>query len=73
MGNSVEQSSVLDDAARAAIGASDFVGALALLEQSLEGDIHAKTLELIGEVRCRLGRQREDISPQLRWASHFGL
>src|SRR5688500_6699798 len=58
-----EQSSALYNSARAAIDAGDLVGALALLEQSLAGDIHFKTLELIGEVRCRLGRHREAIIP----------
>lgn len=43
--------------------AGDLVTASALLEQSLAGDIHFKTLELIGELRCRLGQHREAIIP----------
>ena len=58
-----EQSSALYDAARAAIDAGDLAEALGLLEQSLAGDVHFKTLELIGDVRCRLGRHREAIVP----------
>jgi predicted Zn-dependent protease len=63
MSHTVEQSSRLYDAARAAIDAGDVVKALGLLEQSLADDVHFKTLELIGEVRCRLGRHRDAIVP----------
>ena len=59
----VEQSSRLYDVARTAMDAGDLVGALALLERSLAGHIHFKTLELIGECQCRLGRHREAIIP----------
>jgi tetratricopeptide (TPR) repeat protein len=37
--------------------------ALSLFQRSLESAIHFKTLELIGEALCRLGRPREAIVP----------
>lgn len=61
--DTVDQSSLLYHAARAAIDAGDLTGGLSLLEQSLAHDVHFKTMELIGEVRCRLGHPREAIVP----------
>jgi predicted Zn-dependent protease len=63
MSDSIEQSSLLYDAARTAIDAGGLVEGLSLLERSLGLDIHFKTLELIGEIRSRLGQHREAIVP----------
>jgi predicted Zn-dependent protease len=60
---SVERSSLLFDAARGSLDADDLAGGLALLEQSLAHHVHFKTLELMGEVRSRLGQHREAIIP----------
>lgn len=43
--------------------AGDLPRALQLLEKSLALQIHHKTLELIGELRCRMGEHREAIIP----------
>ncbi len=58
-----EIDSLLYASARASIDAGDIVGGLALLEQSLAHHVHFKTLELIGELRCRIGQHREAIIP----------
>jgi tetratricopeptide (TPR) repeat protein len=63
MDPSVDPSSALYDAARAALDGGDLLGGLDLLEKSLARGIHFKTLELIGETLCRLGRHREAIIP----------
>ncbi|MBX7106657.1 MAG: tetratricopeptide repeat protein [Gemmataceae bacterium] len=48
---------------RAAFDSGDYELALTLFRRSLESTVHFKTLELIGEALCQLGRFREAIVP----------
>lgn len=51
------------ESGRAAHERGDYEHALELFQQSLAHAIHFKTLELIGETLCRLGRHGESIVP----------
>lgn len=59
----LEQAYELYTAARQAMDAGDLAEALRLLEQSLDLQVHHKTLELIGDLRCQLGQHRDAIVP----------
>src|SRR5262245_60245643 len=48
---------------RAAFDGGDYELAISLFRQSLEISLHFKTLELLGEALCRLGKHRESIIP----------
>ena len=61
--DSEDPSAVLYDAARQSMEAGDLDFALNQFQESLKHAVHFKTLELIGEIHCRLGRHREAIVP----------